>query len=79
MPPDDATFDLLECLARVRAADQRAARELVEHLHPMVIRMVRARLPRRVAEEDLTQEILLKMFTRLAQFQNFLRRIRHFE
>ncbi len=69
MPPDDATFDLLECLSRVRAADQRAARELVEHLHPMVIRIVRARLPRRVAEEDLTQEIFLKMFTRLAQFQ----------
>jgi RNA polymerase sigma-70 factor (ECF subfamily) len=35
----------------------------------MVIRIVRARLPRRVAEEDLAQEIFLKMFTRLAQFQ----------
>ena len=69
MPPDDETFDLCECLERVRAADQCAARELVEHLHPMVIRIVRARLPRRVAEEDLTQEIFLKMFTRLAQYQ----------
>jgi RNA polymerase sigma factor (sigma-70 family) len=69
MPSDDPTFDLPECLARVRATDQRAARELVEHLYPMVIRIVRARLPRRVAEEDLTQEIFLKMFTRLAQFQ----------
>jgi RNA polymerase sigma factor (sigma-70 family) len=69
MPPDDPTFDLPECLARVRANDQRAARELVEHLYPMVIRIVRARLPRRVAEEDLAQEIFLKMFTRLAQFQ----------
>jgi RNA polymerase sigma factor (sigma-70 family) len=35
----------------------------------MVIRIVRARLPRRVAEEDLTQEIFLKMFTRIAQYQ----------
>ena len=69
MPPDDETFDLSGCLERVRSADQRAARELVEHLHPMVIRIVRARLPRRVAEEDLTQEIFLKMFTRIAQFQ----------
>lgn len=69
MPPDDETFDLSGCLARVRASDQRAARELVEHLHPMVIRIVRARLPRRVAEEDLTQEIFLKMFTRIAQYQ----------
>jgi len=69
MPPDDETFDISGCLERVRASDQRAARELVEHLHPMVIRIVRARLPRRVAEEDLTQEIFLKMFTRLAQYQ----------
>jgi RNA polymerase sigma-70 factor (ECF subfamily) len=35
----------------------------------MVIRIVRARLPRRMAEEDLTQEIFLKMFTRLSQYQ----------
>jgi RNA polymerase sigma-70 factor (ECF subfamily) len=69
MPPDDETFDLCGCLERVRASDQRAARELVEHLHPMVIRIVRARLPRRVAEEDLTQEIFMKMFTRIAQYQ----------
>jgi RNA polymerase sigma factor (sigma-70 family) len=69
MPPDEETFDLAGCLAGVRASDQRAARDLVEHLHPMVIRIVRARLPRRVAEEDLTQEIFLKMFTRIAQYQ----------
>jgi len=69
MSLDDETFDLAGCLARVRASEQAAARELVEHLHPMVIRIVRARLPRRVAEEDLTQEIFLKMFTRIAQYQ----------
>lgn len=69
MSLDDETFDLAGCLARVRASEQLAARELVEHLHPMVIRIVRARLPRRVAEEDLTQEIFLKMFTRIAQYQ----------
>ncbi len=66
---DHETFDLAECLERVRARDQLAARQLVEHLHPMVVRIVRARLPRRVAEEDLTQEIFLKMFTRLEQYQ----------
>ena len=42
---------------------------MVEHLHPLVIRIVRSHLPRRVAEEDLTQEIFLKMFTRLDQYQ----------
>lgn len=69
MPPDDELFDLVGCLERVRVYDQKAARQLVEHLHPMVIRIVRARLPRRVAEEDLTQEIFMKMFTRIAQYQ----------
>lgn len=65
----DDTFDLVGCLERVRSQDQVAARELVEHLHPLVIRIVRAHLPRRVAEEDLLQDIFLKMFTRIAQYQ----------
>jgi len=66
---DDQSFDLVGCLGRVRLHDLIAARELVEHLYPVVIRIVRARLPRRVAEEDLAQEIFLKMFTRLEQYQ----------
>ena len=67
--PDDQSFDLAGCLARIRQRDQIAAREMVEHLHPLVIRIVRSHLPRRVAEEDLSQEIFLKMFTRLDQYQ----------
>jgi RNA polymerase sigma-70 factor (ECF subfamily) len=67
--PDDQSFDLAGCLDRVRKRDQIAARELVEHLHPLVIRIVRSHLPRRVAEEDLAQEIFLKMFTRIEQYQ----------
>lgn len=69
MPDDNPPFDLAGCLDRVRRRDQAAARELVEHLYPLVIRIVRSHLPRRVPEEDLAQEIFLKMFTRLAQFQ----------
>src|SRR6186713_2421515 len=67
MPATD--LDLAACLARVRAGDDAAAREMVEHLYPMVIRIVRSHLPRRTAEEDLAQEIFLKMFTRLAQYE----------
>jgi len=67
--PEDQSFDLAGCLTRIRQRDQIAAREMVEHLHPLVIRIVRSHLPRRVAEEDLTQEIFLKMFTRLDQYQ----------
>ncbi|HTQ31422.1 MAG TPA: RNA polymerase sigma factor [Opitutaceae bacterium] len=65
----DETFDLAGSLERVRRRDQAAARELVEHLYPLVIRIVRAHLPRRVPEEDLAQEIFLKMFTRIEQYQ----------
>ena len=70
-PPlaDPLPFDLAGCLDRVRRRDQVAARELVEHLYPNVIRIVRGHLPRRVAEEDLSQEIFLKMFTRLEQYR----------
>ncbi len=65
----DETFDLASCLARVRLRDQAAARALVDHLYPLVIRIVRSHLPRRAAEEDLAQDIFLKMFTRLEQYQ----------
>jgi RNA polymerase sigma factor (sigma-70 family) len=65
----DDSFDLVGCLERVRRRDQVAARQLVEHLYPLVIRIVRSHLPRRVAEEDLAQDIFLKMFTRLEQYQ----------
>lgn len=62
-------FDFAGCLERVRVRDQAACRQLVEQLYPQVIRIVRCHLPRRVAEEDLAQEVFLKMFTRLEQYQ----------
>ena len=67
MPPD--VLDVPACLERVRQQDAAAARALVEHLYPLVIKIVRAHRPRRTAEEDLAQDIFLKMFTRLDQYQ----------
>lgn len=69
MPDAAETFDLVGCLDRVRQRDQAAARALVEHLYPLVLRIVRSHLPRRVSEEDLAQEVFMKMFTRLEQYQ----------
>lgn len=66
---DAEPFDLPGCVARVRGHDEAAARELVDHLYPQVSRIVRKHLPRRVLEEDLMQEIFMKMFTRLDQYQ----------
>ncbi|MGO8677439.1 MAG: RNA polymerase sigma factor [Limisphaerales bacterium] len=65
----DLDLDVVECLARVRDHDQDAARALVEYLYPTVIRIVRSNLPRRAEEEDLAQEIFLKMFEKLNQYQ----------
>jgi RNA polymerase sigma-70 factor (ECF subfamily) len=48
--------------------DEDAARALVEHLYPLVIRIVRGHLPRRMAEEDLAQEVFLRLFARLDQY-----------
>ena len=62
-------FDLVECLARVREQDYPAARALVEHLWPLVIKIVRSHLPRRTGEEDLAQEVFVKIFTRLDQYE----------
>ena len=63
-----APFDLSACLEAVRQHDQEAARVLVEQLYPQVIRIVRSHLPRRMAEEDLAQEIFVKLFDRLPQY-----------
>jgi RNA polymerase sigma-70 factor (ECF subfamily) len=62
-------LDVAVCLARVRERDEDAARALVEHLYPLVIKIVRSRLPRRLDEEDLAQEIFMKMFANVAQYR----------
>ena len=67
--PDDPVIDETSCLERVRSGDQAAARELVEYLTPMVTRIVKSRKPWRMADEDLMQEVYLKMFTRLHQYK----------
>lgn len=58
-----------ELLRRVRRLEEDAARELVGHLYPLVMRIVHAHLPRRASEEDLAQEIFAKMFQHLDQYR----------
>jgi len=73
---EETEFNVAECLKRVRDLDQSAARALVEHLYPAVIKIVRSHMPRRGAEEDLAQEIFVKMFNNLNQYQGVVP-IRH--
>ena len=62
-------FDSARCLERVRQNDQDAAVALVEALYPLVIRIVRSHWSRPSDEEDLAQEIFLKLFARLDQYE----------
>ena len=56
-------------LQRVVQGDEEAARGLVEELYPLVIRIVRSHLPLRTAEEDLAQDVFVKMFSHLNQYK----------
>src|SRR4051812_39726390 len=66
-PPADASIQAL--IAQVHAGDQAAARALVAHTRKIVTRIARAHRPRRLTEEDLIQEIFVKVFTRLRQYR----------
>jgi RNA polymerase sigma factor (sigma-70 family) len=61
-------LDSLACVASVRQGDEEAARALMHHLHPLVLKLVRAHLPRRTDEEDLVQTVFMKVFAKLDQF-----------
>ena len=69
---DETAPDYEGWISAVREGDQGAARSLVDALFPLVIKIVRAHLPRRTAEEDLAQEVFLKMFTRLDQYRGLM-------
>ncbi len=46
-----------------------AAEEIIQHLYPVISKIVRTHLPRRDDERDLIQEILMKTFTKLHQYK----------
>src|SRR5436190_16566582 len=56
------------CLRRIGQGDEDAARELIDRLHPLVLKLVRAYLPRRASEEDLVQTVFMKVFANLDQY-----------
>src|SRR3954454_3036359 len=64
-------MDDSDASALVKAAlqnDDKAARELVRQLYPLVAKIVRAHRPRRTPEEDICQMIFIKVFQKLSQF-----------
>jgi RNA polymerase sigma-70 factor (ECF subfamily) len=64
----EPALDVAACVERVRQQDEDAARRLMNHLYPQVIKLVRAHLPRRSSEEDLAQIVFMKIFAKLGQY-----------
>lgn len=67
MPPAEPVSR--EWIDQVRQHDEPATRRLVERLYPLVLKIVRAHRPQRMAEEDLCQEAFMSVFADLDQFR----------
>lgn len=65
----DQPPDVVACLRRWKQGDEGAAAELIEFLYPLISKIVRTHLPRRDHEEDLIQEILMKIFAKIDQYK----------
>jgi RNA polymerase sigma-70 factor (ECF subfamily) len=61
-------FNEQDTLRWIEQGDEVAARELLRHFYPFVLKLVRAHLPRRISEEDLAQMIFIKIFHKLNQY-----------
>lgn len=59
-------------VGRVRGRDEDAAREFMDRLHPLVLKVVRGHLPWRTSEEDLVQTVFMKVFTNIEQFEGLV-------
>lgn len=70
-----------EWIRQTREGNECAASKLMEHLYPLVLKMVRAHGSKRTSEEDLCQMIFVRIFHRLPQwagkapFENWVARI----
>ena len=65
-PDEDTNLNVL--IAQTHAGNEEAARLLLNQLHPLVLKLVRAYRSRRTAEEDLCQIVFLQIFRNLKQF-----------
>ncbi len=65
----DCPPDWGRAIQRVSQGDEAVARGMVEALYPQLIRIVRRHLPRATDEEDLMQDIFMKIFAKLDHFR----------
>ena len=67
-PADEAASLASDIAAWRRNGDEAAARRLMAAVYPQVLAIVRGRLPRRLAEEDLAQQIFVRFFEKLGSY-----------
>ena len=69
--PESGSPEIGKCLQRFLSdnGDQAAAAELVERLYPLVAKILVRRLPAQIALEDVAQQVFLKVFAKLHQFE----------
>lgn len=68
-PENPLSVDWDDAIVRVRQGSQQAASGLVEALFGHVMRIVRSHQPRAADEQDLTQEIFMKVFARIDSYR----------
>ena len=66
---EERRWNSADCLARIARQDPGASRELVEHCQALVWKLVRAHRSRSIPDEDLAQEVFLKLFSRLERYE----------
>jgi RNA polymerase sigma-70 factor (ECF subfamily) len=67
--PPERNPDWNAVIERAKIGDDAAACWLVEALHGHVLRIVRNHLPRGADEQDLTQEVFMKVFANIDRFR----------
>ena len=55
-------------ITAIRRGDQRACNDLIDHLYPVITPIVRKNLPNGDDEEDLMQDIFVKIFSKIEQY-----------
>lgn len=66
---EESEIDVEATLERVRSGDEDAASELLDYMNPLVMKIVWRRCPAALAEEDMAQEIFIRIFKNLNQFK----------
>jgi RNA polymerase sigma-70 factor (ECF subfamily) len=66
---EERRWNSAACLARIARRDPGASQELVEHCQGLVWKLVRAHRSRSIPDEDLFQEVFLKLFSRLDRYE----------